>query len=153
MSAPEGNQFWKLRSKHGRDKIFETPDILATACEEYFEATSKRVWNKIEYKGSEVQMVTIPTSVPFTLSGLFIFLGVNSQYFKDFKKSCNKDFSLVIANVEQIIYTQKFEGAVVGAYNANIIARDLGLVDKSDLTSNGENVTPIINILPKSNDI
>ena len=22
MAAPVGNQFWKLRSKHGRDKLF-----------------------------------------------------------------------------------------------------------------------------------
>lgn len=151
MAAPEGNQFWKLRSKHGRDKIFATPDVLLEACNDYFEVTDKRVWNKIEYKGSDVIKVEIPTSVPYTLTGLCIFLGVNSQYFGDFKKTCSEDFSLVIRNIEEIIYTQKFEGAAVGAYNANIIARDLGLSDKQDLTNNGEAFpAPIIKIYPKS---
>lgn len=151
MAAPVGNQFWKLRSKHGRDKIFATPDVLLAACNEYFEATDKRVWNKIEYKGSDVTEVKIPTSVPYTLSGLCIFLDVNTHYFNDFKTTCSKDFSEIIRKVEQIIYTQKFEGAAVGAYNANIIARDLGLSDKQDLTNNGESFpTPIIKIYPKS---
>ena len=28
MAANLGNQFWKNRSKHGRDKLFATPDLL-----------------------------------------------------------------------------------------------------------------------------
>ena len=28
MAAPKGNQFWMLRSKHGRDKLFATPEAL-----------------------------------------------------------------------------------------------------------------------------
>ena len=37
MGAPKGNQFWKARAKHGRDKIFKTPDALWKAACEYFE--------------------------------------------------------------------------------------------------------------------
>ena len=37
MGAPKGNQFWKLRSKHGRDKLFTTPELLWQAACEYFE--------------------------------------------------------------------------------------------------------------------
>lgn len=133
MAAPEGNQFWKLRSKHGRDKIFETPEIMLEACYEYFEYQSKQTWNKIDYRGKDVQEVLIPTSSPFTLTGLCIFLGVNTVYFTQFEKTCSKDFSKVITHVRDVIYKQKFEGATVGTYNANIIARDLGLVDKKEL--------------------
>lgn len=32
-----GNQFWKRRSKHGRDKLFKTPDVLWEAACEYFQ--------------------------------------------------------------------------------------------------------------------
>ena len=28
MAAPKNNSFWKMRSKHGRDKIFKTPEIM-----------------------------------------------------------------------------------------------------------------------------
>lgn len=39
----------------------------------------------------------------------------------------------VTTRIDEIIYKQKFEGAAVGAFNANIIARDLGLADKKDV--------------------
>jgi len=41
-------------------------------------------------------------------------------------------FSTVIADIEAVIKSQKFQGAAAGLLNANIIARDLGLADKSD---------------------
>ena len=53
-----------------------------------------------------------------------------------------KDFSSVITRIEQTIYAQKFEGAAVGSFNANIIARDLGLKDKSELT--GKDGAPLM---------
>ena len=138
MAAPTGNQFWKLRSKHGRDKIFKTPNILLDACYEYFEHQSNQKWEKTDFKGKDVEMVKIPTASPFTLTGLCIFLGVNTKYFAQFESDLDlenkidKDFSNVITHVREIIYSQKFEGAAVGAYNANIIARDLGLADKKE---------------------
>lgn len=134
MSAPKNNQFWKLRSKHGRDKIFSTPEAMLEAANEYFEHQSKQSWVKTDYKGKDNEMVEIPTSSPFTLTGLCIYLGVNTKYFTEFEKDCTKDFSEVITHIREVIYTQKFEGAAVGAYNGNIIARDLGLADKQENT-------------------
>lgn len=133
MAAPEGNKFWLMRTKHGRDKLFESPAVLLEACLDYFEQTSQRVWEKTEYKGADIVEVKIPTSVPFTLSGLCIFLDIDDNtWFRYRKDEQYKDFWDVTTHVEKIIYTQKFEGAVVGAYNANIIARDLGLADKTE---------------------
>ncbi len=147
MAAPKGNKFWKLRSKHGRKKIFETPEIILQACYEYFDHQSRQVWNKIEYKGRELKRVEIPTPAPFTMTGMCLFLGVNTRYFTEFEKNCSVGFSDVIKHVREVIYTQKFEVAAVGVYNANIIARDLGLFDKKevDITSQGQtvNIPPI----------
>jgi len=42
------------------------------------------------------------------------------------------EFSEVIRAITNIMYTQKFEGASVGVFNANIIARDLGLKDSTE---------------------
>ena len=41
----------------------------------------------------------------------------------------------VIARIEGIITTQQFEGACVGAFNANIISRTLGLADKKEINA------------------
>jgi len=142
MAFKEGNKFWKLRSKHGRDKIFQTPEIMLEACYEYFEYQSTQVWNKIDYKGKDVEKVEIPISSPFSLKGLCIFLGVNSDYFSQFESNCSSDFSRVITHIKDVIYKQKYEGATVGVYNANIIARDLGLMEQKaiDVTTKGEKI-------------
>lgn len=155
MPAPKGNQFWKLRSRHGRKKLFSTPKLLFQAASEYFQWCDNNPWIKKEQlkKPSTIinadgstylqTIADIPTARPYTLSGLCLYLDVNCQYFTDFKESLlpkdgekqtkkQKDFSLVITRIEEIIKTQKFEGAAVGAFNANIIARDLGMVDKKE---------------------
>lgn len=137
MGAPKGNQFWKLRSKHGRDKLFETPELLFEAACEYFEWCDNNPWVKQEQtiKTNSEEQKTIPTSRPYTMTGLCLYLDCNTQYFSQFKNNLpegEKDFSLVITRIEQIIYTQKFEGATVGAFNANIIARDLGLKEQTE---------------------
>ncbi|MFC0183379.1 terminase small subunit [Pseudarcicella hirudinis] len=49
------------------------------------------------------------------------------------KTQHQKIFLEVITRIEEIVYVQKFEGAAVGAFNANIIARDLGLADKQNI--------------------
>jgi hypothetical protein len=133
VAASKNNQWWKLRAKHGREKIFSTPEMLWNACMEYFEATDKRKWNKIEYKGTPLKKISIPTDTPYTLTGLCIFLGIGTSTWNDYKnKPEYKDFSDIINQVEDIMFTQKFEGATTGAFNASIIARDLSLVDKSE---------------------
>lgn len=134
MGAPAGNQFWKLRAKHGRDKLFATPELLWEAACEYFEHTDKRKWVKKDWVGKDAMQVERETETPYTLTGLYLYLDCNKHYFNDFKANCSKEFSEVITRIEQIIYTQKFEGASVGAFNHNIIARDLGLKDQTDST-------------------
>lgn len=153
MAAPEGNRFWELRSKHGRDKLFTTPELMWEAACEYFQWCIDNPWIKTEQSklppkpikdeegkiiGFTPNIVELPTATPFTLHGLCSYLDCNTAYFRQFKgnlKAEDKDyegFSTVITRIEETIYRQKFEGAAVGAYNANIISRDLGLTDKVD---------------------
>jgi hypothetical protein len=42
-----------------------------------------------------------------------------------------------IHKIEDIIYDQKFTGAVIGIFKENIIARDLGLTDKKEIEHKG----------------
>lgn len=48
------------------------------------------------------------------------------------------DYGGVITRINRQMYADKFEGAAVGAFNANIIARDLGLADKSKTEHSGK---------------
>ena len=138
-----GNKFWELRSKHGRDKLFNEPQILLEAAQDYFKWCDDNPLYKNEMiKGGDMasEIIPVPIMRPYTLQGLTIYLGVNRKYLDDFESSIkdktddkSKDYSQVITYIREVIYNQKFEGASIGAFNANIISRDLGLIDKQDL--------------------
>lgn len=131
MAAPSGNHFWELRASHGRDLIFSSPEILWEAAKEYFEATVNRPWIKKDWVGKDGVEVDRETTPPFTLTSLYLFLDISHQTWNLYRQ--REDFVEVVTRIENVIYSQKFEGASVGAYNSNIIARDLGLVDKKEI--------------------
>jgi len=130
MAAPEGNQFWKQRATHGREKIWQTPELLWEACIEYFEKTDERKWWKTEFNGKDAVECKVPTETPYTWTGLYLFLDCSHTTWQDYEK--REEFIAICTRVRNIIYTQKFEGAAVGAFNANIIARDLNLKDSTE---------------------
>lgn len=144
MAAPIGNRFWELRSKHGSDKLFDSPELMWEAATEYFEWCENNPFQEAEAKvtsngnggGSSVEIVNVPKMRPFTLQGLCLYLGCSSHYFRQFKsaeRAQKQDFVTVIAKIEETIYNQKFSGAASGFLNANIISRDLGLVEKKEV--------------------
>ena len=67
MAAPKGNQFWKLRSKHGRDKLFTTPELLWEAACEYFEWIDENPLIQIDYRGKDADKVELPHTRPYTI--------------------------------------------------------------------------------------
>lgn len=161
MAAPKQNQFWKLRSKHGRDKLFATPDLMWEAACEYFTWVDNHPFMEVEQKKGNMQLkigkdvdlkgmkndikeslkstISLPRMRPYTIQGLCLYLDCNTEYFVQFEKALkgkddesSKDFSLIVTRIRETIYNQKFSGAAAGFFNANIIARDLGLIDKSE---------------------
>lgn len=133
MPAPKGNQFWKARSKHGRNPIFKSPEVLWEACEEYFEWVHKNPL--MELRGTQFQGEYVTKEFPkmraMTITGLCLFLDISDETWTNYRN--NKDFFGVTKKAEQIIWEQKFTGASADLLNANIIARDLGLADKQDI--------------------
>jgi len=147
MSAPKGNKFWMVRSKHGRNKIFSTPEILWEAACEYFEWVDDNPLLKgIVYQG-EISKDNESLMRPMTIGGLCLFLGVHAEYLAGFESDLNldtkegKDYSQIVKAIKQIIYEQKFAGATAGLMNPNIIARDLGLKDKTDITTDDKPIS------------
>lgn len=133
MDTPE--PFWKQRySSAGRPRAFKTAKQLWEAACAYFEATDKRKWIKTEFNGKDATECHIPIETPYTISGFCIFIGRSRNWWNEIKKNENLDpeYLEVLARIEDIMFTQKFEGAAVGAFTANIISRDLGLLDRSE---------------------
>jgi|SRR5690625_31396 len=144
MGAPKGNQFWKLRSKHGRDYLFASPHDMWKACCEYFQWCVDNPLIEYDFRGKDATKVEIPKMRAFTLEGLCLYLDCNTKYFQEFERNLKgkktkkeKEFSHIITRVREIIYEQKFTGASSGLFNSSIIARDLGLRDKRELEHSG----------------
>jgi hypothetical protein len=143
MAAPIGNQFWKMRSKHGRDKLFASPQLLWEAACDYFEwCESNPLY---ETKAFAFQGVVTTEELPkmraMTMSQLCFYLNCNEAYFRTFKAQLPDgeiDFNTVIKDIEQIVFNQKFQGAAADLLNSNIIARDLGLTDKQEVKHEGD---------------
>lgn len=132
MAAPKGNQFWKARSSHGRDPIFESPEKLWEAAQEYFEWVDKhplKAAELVKFQGN-AKVKKVPKMRAMTLDGLQLFLDISHETWRQYSE--RNDFIAVTTRIDKIIRTQKFEGAASELLNANIIARDLGLVDKQE---------------------
>lgn len=141
--APKGNEFWKLRSKHGCDKLFASPELLWEAACEYFQWCIDNPLIEVDYKGKDAKKVRVPKMRPFTLGGLALYCHAHTLYFTQFKDDLKKKddktsraFYEVVTRIYDTIYQQKFEGAAAGFLNPNIIARDLGLVEKTESKAN-----------------
>lgn len=152
-----GNKIWERRTKIGREAIFATPEAMWNAAVEYFEDCHKNPLKELVYIGGKRRVNYKMRAM--TMTGLCLFLGVNTVYFNRFKKAKEEiilaneagnaldlanAFCQVIEDIEQTVFTQKFEGAAAGFLNANIISRDLGLLDKKELDhkNNGKEFAP-----------
>lgn len=139
----KGNQFWKLRSKHGRDKLFASPELLWESACEYFQWCDDNPLLEMKaFNTSKEGIKDHPVAKmrAYTMQGLCLFLDCNVDYFNQFEKGLNEDidgFSGVIKRIREVVYNQKFQGAAADLLNANIIARDLGLANKNELTGAG----------------
>ena len=135
MAAPLGNEFWKRRTKHGRDKLFSKPEVLWEAAQEYFQWCFDNPLIEIDFVGKDATQVQKPKIRAFTWSGLELYLDIDSL--REYNSNPDyKEFSQIITRIEKIMYTQKFEGAAAGLLNPNIIARDLRLNDGDPVPTN-----------------
>lgn len=127
------------KRKRGRPRKFQTPAQLLEAAENYFDWCDRNPWYKNE-KTKDGEIIPIPTQRPYTIVGFCVFLGTSETFWRDFKSAAPPEFEETISKITSRIESQQLEGAIVGVFNANIIARKLGLAEKKDVTTNGQNV-------------
>lgn len=143
----KGNQFWKFRTTHGAGKAFKTPEILWDAAVEYFQwVDDNPLWEQrlVTYLGS-YRRVDVPKKRMMTIEGLCIFLGVTSVTWRNYRNY--EGYGNVCTAIEEIIFNQAIEGAAANQLNQLIVARKLGLKEKSEMSGpeGGPIVTRSIN--------
>lgn len=147
-----GNKLWKLRSTHGREKIFSDAAILWGEAILYFDWCDRNPWLRTElvkYQGV-AEEAEVPLGRPYTMDGLTVYLGVSGSYFRSAKdnlrskeekgKATPEDLDILeaIERIELTIRNQQIEGASVGVFNANLISRINGIADNVNQNNTGE---------------
>ena len=149
--------YWEGRKKLGRPKnIKDAQQLWEYACE-YFDSVDSNPFLINEQRRGTVKIekdaflsedeldairtpvVGIPTIRPYTWNGFSNYLFERSiisniDHYRYNLDNNYQDFIGVVRAINKIIYDQKFEGAAVGVFNSSIIARELGLTDKTQVT-------------------
>lgn len=139
-------KYWEFMKRYGqetigRPKAIPTPEKLWEYACEYFKRTDENKFLKQDFIRSGErggQIVELETIRPYTWAGFEAYLFEKGiiQDLEDYRYNLEgryEAFKGIIRAIDRIMYANKFEGAAVGAFNANIIARDLGLVDKAQV--------------------
>lgn len=133
------------RSKIGRPTVFANAEELMHSCKEYmlwidanplFERQQKFSGTTCKFYEAD-----LPKKRPYTIGGMCLYLGIATPTWDDYRR--DDRFKAVTAEIDDAIRNQKFEGAASGFFNPAIIARDLGLVDKQEVTDRSG---PVVNI-------
>jgi len=122
-----------------KQKYIETPEKLWEYFLAYVEHERNNPMLKREYVGKDGNEVNTPLQVPITFEGFECYLQ-DQDIIEDLGKySANTDkayteYVTIIMRIRQNCFVQNFKGASVGLFNANIIAKKLGLIEKSQTT-------------------
>jgi hypothetical protein len=128
-AAPE--QLWKRR--RGVPRRFESPELLWIVAQEYFEwcaANPLREEKLFAYEGS-VTRDHITKMRAMTERGLCMFIGIDHTTWYDYGK--RDEFKFVCEQIKAVIWEQKFTGAAADLLNANLIGKELGLVERKSV--------------------
>ena len=144
MAPSKGNKYWMRRETHGRPQIFATGEKLWQAACDYF------AWNEenplYEEKLFAFQGIVTRDRVAkmraMTIDGLCQHIGINPSGYRAWRHN-RPDLVDTIESIDSVIRRQKFEGAAAELLSPLIIARDLGLSDKTEITGrDGKDLLP-----------
>lgn len=150
-TKPFGEPFYKMAMRNiGRPQSFSSPKEMLDRCMEYFQWVEEHPLMEERIAGTsygEILKTAVPKMRAMTVRSMCAFIGITQETWMDYRKN-KSEFSLVIKNIESTIYEQKFAGAAAGFLNASIMTRDLGLVDRQDVTSGDKPIEKTVIVLP-----
>lgn len=125
----------------GKTKYIETPEKLWELFESYVKKEKESPMYKREYVGKEGRAVDTPLEVPITFEGFECYLcdiGVIDSHLGHYCDKNNPtyaDYLPIITRIRANCFTHNYKGAAVGLFNANLVAKKLGLAAKIEQTN------------------
>lgn len=144
MPAPKGNRFGVDSENFKKPKAYPTVGDWANVFLQYLEEMNDKVWNKKEaIKSGENAgtLIDIPTSTPLSIRSFCVFANIHLDTFLNYEsKEGYEEYFDITKRMRTVIQSNQIEGATVGAYNSNIIARLVGLSEKKEHKHEGLNL-------------
>lgn len=143
---PKGFKFqgrlWEQARKNGRPRTYKNTEELQVDIEKYYEwVEDNPLWEyRVVSNVGTPELLPVPKMHAMTVGELCVFLGISMMTWLEWKRN-KHEYLKVQLEAEETIRSQKFNGAGAGMLNPGIIARDLGLADKKEVT--GANGLPL----------
>lgn len=125
---------------------FDTPEQLLRSAVGYLQWCEKyplRSEELFAYKGSVTRSHSKKMRAP-TRKGLATFLGTTDARLNRLRDQ-GEEWEDTMQLIEQALFAHKFEGAAAGLLNAGIVARELGLAERQEVTGrDGEPLQQVV---------
>jgi len=130
-----------------KEKYIESPEQLWELFCEYIQHEKDSPLYRRDYVGKDGEEKDTPLQVPITFEGFECYLWDNGIIgtLKDYASNRDDRYTSyvpIITRIKQNCFVQNYKGASVGLFNANLIARKLGISEsqKTDITTNGKEI-------------
>lgn len=145
FEAPSGSELWKVAlqnfdinaTEEKIQKRWKEPAILLELVCGYFNWLQENPLQEaklVSYEGNS-SIEEIPHMRVATLQGMCLYIGISRHDWGNIRLNPPSQQVLNVVNfAEQMIHDMKFTGAAVGLLNPSFISKDLGLVERSEVT-------------------
>jgi hypothetical protein len=136
MPAPKGNEYYLLAKNFVKPKKYQ-PAALWKKALEYFEWNNAHPLKEEKVFGTGKRM-TVKKMRAMTIIGFCNYACIDRKTYETYEKI--EAYLPICVRIKDMIFQQKLEGAAADLLNPSIIAREVGLVDKKDITTDGESL-------------
>lgn len=134
-----GNQLWKLVEFPGRPKLY-TPQSLWDKFIEYMNYNDTVSWAKDDFikSGPDAgKIISLEVPNPPSIRAFCVYAGISEDTFRNYGKN-DADYLAVWNASRDMIQEIQISGAAANTFNANIVARWAGLIDKKEIDIKSE---------------
>lgn len=129
----------------GKHKYIETPEKLWEYFQAYVQFERDNPMNKVEYAGKDGIERNTQLETPITFEGFECYLADQDIVNDLGDYSSNKDdryadYATIITRIRKNCFVNNYKGAAVGLFNANLIARKLGIADSTKNENENTNI-------------
>lgn len=134
-----------------KHKYIETPEKLWELFKEYVQYERDNPMKRTDYVGRDGNRVDTPLETPITFEGFECYLADKGIIEDLGHYSANTDnsyseYRTIITRIRNNCFVHNFKGAAVGLFNANLIARKLGISDNANQVVEVKNYDVSLNL-------